>query len=70
MDNHYGKFIDINIQYRDIFTRSDMIEICSGITSGRVLNGELHTQRLQKFFYLQGLKRSLHETACKQMQIN
>ena len=23
MDNHYGKFIDINISYRDIFTHSD-----------------------------------------------
>ena len=29
-----------------------MIEICSGITSGRVLNGELYAQRLQKLTYL------------------
>ena len=25
-----------------------MIQICSGITSGRMLNGELYAQRLQK----------------------
>ena len=29
-----------------------MIQICSGITSGRVLNGELYAQRLQKLIYL------------------
>ena len=29
-----------------------MIQICSGITSDRVLNGELYTQRLQKLIYL------------------
>ena len=28
-----------------------MIQICSGITRGRVLNGELYTQRLQKLMY-------------------
>ena len=26
--------------------------MCSGITRGRVLNGELYTQRLQKLVYL------------------
>ena len=29
-----------------------MIQICSGITSGRVLNGELYAQRLHKLIYL------------------
>ena len=29
-----------------------MIKICSGITNGRVINGELYAQRLQKFIYL------------------
>ena len=29
-----------------------MIQIYSGITSGRVLNGELSAQRLQKLIYL------------------
>ena len=29
-----------------------MIQICSGITSGRVLNGEFYAQRLQKLVYL------------------
>ena len=29
-----------------------MIQICPGITSGRVLNGELYAQRLQKLIYL------------------
>ena len=28
------------------------IQISSGITSGRVLNGELHAHRLQKLIYL------------------
>ena len=28
-----------------------MIQICSRITTGRVLNGELYTQRLQKLIY-------------------
>ena len=28
------------------------IQICSGITNGRVLNGELYAQRLQKLIYL------------------
>ena len=29
-----------------------IIQIYSGITSGKVLNGELYTQRLQKLIYL------------------
>ena len=29
-----------------------LIHICSGITRGRVLNGELYAQRLQKLIYL------------------
>ena len=28
-----------------------MIQICSGITSDRVLNGEFYAQRLQKLIY-------------------
>ena len=30
----------------------NMIQICSGITSGRVLNGEFYAQILQKLIYL------------------
>ena len=30
----------------------NMIQICSGITSDRVLNGVLYAQRLQKLIYL------------------
>ena len=29
-----------------------MIQVCSGITGGRVLNGELYAQGLQKLIYL------------------
>ena len=29
-----------------------MFQICSGITSGRVLNGELYAKRLQQLIYL------------------
>ena len=29
-----------------------MIQTCSGITSGRVLNGDLYAHRLQKLIYL------------------
>ena len=29
-----------------------IIQICSGITRGRVLNGELFAQRLQELIYL------------------
>ena len=29
-----------------------IIQICSGITRGRVLNGELYAQRLQQLIYL------------------
>ena len=33
-----------------------IIQICSGITSGRVLNGELYAQGLQKLSYLLSVK--------------
>ena len=33
-------------------TSTCIIQICSGITHGRVLNGELYAQRLQKLIYL------------------
>ena len=36
----------------DIMSIDDMIHICSGITSGRVLNVELYVQKLQKLIYL------------------
>ena len=44
-----------------------VIQICSGITCGRVLNGELYTQRLQKLIYLHSytdcfMKISVHVT--------
>ena len=60
-------------------------QICSGITRGGVLNGELkYALRLQKLIYLHlptdcfmkisvqlcRLERNLHETVCRQMQMN
>ena len=36
--------------YRE--TEGHILQIYSGITCGRVLNGELYTQRLQKLIYL------------------
>ena len=38
-----------------------MIQICSRIISGRVLNGELYVQRLQKLIYLHLLNRLFNE---------
>ena len=35
-----------------ISKETSIIQICSGITRGRVLNGELHALRLQKLVYL------------------
>ena len=35
-----------------IFSTVHIIQICYGITRGRVLNGELYAQRLQKLIYL------------------
>ena len=40
-------FVNINVGISDY-----MIQICSGITSGRVLNGELYAQRIQKLIYM------------------
>ena len=60
-----------------------MIQICSGLTRGRMLNGELYAQRLQQVnlsavVYIpfhedvssidRRLKRNLHKTVCTQMQ--
>ena len=43
----------------------NIIQINSGITSGRVLDGELfYTQRVPR-----KLERNLYETVCRQMQI-
>ena len=43
----------------------NIIHICSGITRGRVLNGELYAQRLQSLIICRQLKRNLHETVCR-----
>ena len=45
------------IMSRAIITRNrilceNIIQLCSGITRGTVLNGELYAQRLQKLIYL------------------
>ena len=56
----------------------DIIKIYSGITSGRALNRELlYTEILEvdlfasayRLFH-EDLERNLHETVCRQMQIN
>ena len=36
----------------NLFHFGNMIQMCSGIASGRVLNGELYAQILQKLTYL------------------
>ena len=51
-----------------------IIQICSGITRGRVLNGELYEQRLQKLIYLYlstdcFMKTSLQSTAPSRNQL-
>ena len=40
------------LKVHKISTSTCIIQICSGITHGRVLNGELYAQRLQKLIYL------------------
>ena len=89
---------------KNVLFPGHMTQIYSGITRGRVLNGEISTQRLQKLIYLYlstdcfmkislqpsriggkswwnmkhfmklsnawGLERNLHETVCRQIQIN
>ena len=51
-------FYDCNITYSSIY----IIQICSGITRGKVLNGELYTQRLQKLIYLYFMKIALQSS--------
>ena len=36
----------------DTLSLADVIQFCSGITGGRVLNEEFYAQRLQKLIYL------------------
>ena len=40
----------LHSKYKTYF--QSIIQICSGITRGRVLDGELYAQRLQKLIYL------------------
>ena len=40
------------VMCRNIYLICCIIQVCSGITRGRVLNGELHAQRLQKLIYV------------------
>ena len=46
-----------------------MIQICSGITSGRVLNGELYAQRLQKLIYLHLLTGCFLKIALQSLEL-
>ena len=79
--------VELEVFYKKEVNIKHIIQICSGITRGRVLNGELYAQRLQKLIYLYlftdcfmqislqsseqvRLERNLHETVCKQIQIN
>ena len=43
------------------YTLRHIIQIYSGITRGRVLNGELYTHRLHKLIYLCFVYRVFHE---------
>ena len=47
-----------------------MIQICSGITSGRVLNGELCAQRLQKLIYLHLLTGCFMKISLQSSELN
>ena len=47
-----------------------MIQICSGITSGRVLNGELYAQRLQRLFYLHLLTGCFMKISLQSSELN
>ena len=53
---------------------SNTIQVYSGITSGRVLDGELlYTKILEVNLFAaepRRLKRNLHETVCRQMETN
>ena len=59
-----------DLQYRSV---NKYRKINSGITLGRVLNGELYAQRLQKLIYLHFFYKdcfmkvlfNFHETVCK-----
>ena len=76
-DNTLFVMLTLIIEYIDIVCY--MTQMCSGNTSGRVLNTELYAQRLQKLIYLLLLMirlfhedfssiiramGNLHETAC------
>ena len=47
-----------------------MTQICSGITSGRVLNGELYAQRLQKLIYLHLLTGYFMKISLQSLELN
>ena len=44
--------------------------MCSGITRGRVLNGELYVQRFQKLIYLHLFKSDIEEKYVRISNIN
>ena len=45
-----------------------IIRICSGITCGRVLNGEPYAQRLQKLIYLHLFRTVSRKQSSEQIQ--
>ena len=48
-----------------VIRMSHTIQTCSGITRGRVLSGELHSQRSQKLIYLHvGVMSMSYVTLC------
>ena len=55
MDHYSRKANDkvLNVELSTNNYRNHLIQICSGITRGRVLSGELYAQRLQKLCNLQ-----------------
>ena len=50
--NKLSSLINSNSAFKTIESVYRLIQIYSGITCGRVLNGELYTQNLQKLIYL------------------
>ena len=58
---------------QDYTIQDNIIKIYSGITSGRVLDGELLYTKILEFNLFakpRRLERNLHETVCNQLQTN
>ena len=67
------QIVNILISTPLLINKDSVIQICSGITRGRVLNGELYAQRFQKLIYLHLFTdcfMKISPQSLKQTQIN